>query len=143
ARAVPQLPAPRTQSRTGAMTCGPRRSVAGAGRQDQAGVFVLGLFRLLRQALFVQGLEVHLAQVQRRQRGARDRVGDVGAQVGIEHGRADDAQQRIELFRRDVAASKMPAWQSSTRYRTLSPMRVVTVAVTVDSNTVSARRWPP
>ncbi|CFW10625.1 Uncharacterised protein [Bordetella pertussis] len=42
-----------------------------------------------------------------------------------------------------LASSKMPAWVPSTRYSTLSLTRVVTVTVTVDSNTVSARRWPP
>src|SRR3546814_10861802 len=71
----------------------------------------------------VQVLEVDLGQVHGRQRRAGDGVGDVGAQVGIQHGGAHDAKQRIELFFGIFAASKMPACVASTRYRTLSSMR--------------------
>ena len=54
-------------------------------------------------ALCVEGFEVDLGQVHRREAGAADHVGDVGAQVRVHDVRAADAQQRIHLFCRDVA----------------------------------------
>ncbi|CAM2148074.1 hypothetical protein PT2222_10387 [Paraburkholderia tropica] len=61
------------------------------------------LLRDLLQALLVERLEVDLGEVDRREARTRDRVGDVRAQIREQDGRASDADERIDLFRRDVA----------------------------------------
>ncbi len=47
--------------------------------------------------------EIDFCQVDRRETGAGDHIGDVGAQVRIDDVRATDAQQRIQLLGRNVA----------------------------------------
>jgi hypothetical protein len=49
------------------------------------------------------GLEVDLGQHDGREAGARADVGDDGAQVGVDHLRADDADDALHLLLRDVA----------------------------------------
>ena len=57
----------------------------------------------LREALLVERLEVDFGEVDRREAGARDGVCDVRAQVREQDGRARNADERIDLFSRNVA----------------------------------------
>src|SRR5690606_38554445 len=57
-------------------------------------------------ALFVHALEVDFGQVQGRQGGAVDGISHVGTQVGVQHGGANNAKQRIKLFGRNVGCFK-------------------------------------
>src|SRR5690606_3851137 len=87
ASAVPQLPAPRTATRTRVEGAVMEALLAcRAWRQYQARIFLALFFRQLGHPLLVQTLEIDLGQVQRGQRGAVDGIGDVGAQVGVQHG---------------------------------------------------------
>jgi hypothetical protein len=49
------------------------------------------------------GLEVHFRQHDGREAGARADVGHDGAQVGVDHLRADDAEDALHLVLRHVA----------------------------------------
>src|SRR5471032_2026591 len=94
ARAVPHAPAPRTATFIAGTACDTLVRDAVLRRAFLAAH--------LRETLLVQCLEVDFGEVDRRETGAGDRVGDVRAQVREQDRRAGNADQRIDLFSRNV-----------------------------------------
>src|SRR3954467_14598694 len=92
ASAVPQAPAPNTAIFMDA-----------SGGGDDLGLFARAGVLELRVLGFVHGLEVQLGEVHGREASARDDVGHVGAQVGVQDLRAGDAQDGADLLLRHVA----------------------------------------
>ena len=86
-----------------------RRDLRGGRRLPRS------LLRQCGHALLIESFEVDLGQVDRRQAGAADQVGDVRAQVGIDDPGADDAQDR--------PASARPGCCAFRRCRPACPRR--------------------
>src|ERR1700761_895001 len=96
ARAVPHAPAPRTAT----FMLGSGSAALASMRRAVRRAFLRACE--LGDALLVQRLEVDFREVDRRETGARDRIGDVRAQVREQDGRACDADERIDLIGRNV-----------------------------------------
>ena len=54
----------------------------------------------------VEGLEIELIQLNRREASTRDDVGNIRAQIGIDNVRAVDAKDGLDLIFRNVAYLK-------------------------------------
>ena len=102
ASAVPQAPAPST-AEVHARRRAPARRPAQFDAGDDARRAVAVLRRGLRLLRFEHGLEVDFGQQDRREAGARADVGDDGAQVGVDHLRAGDADDALHLLFGHVA----------------------------------------